>query len=87
MEPLSRDLVGTPASSETNLGLLVKALQGYFVRCEIECPDIPAEHVWWKFDFDVSEEKRDANSSESDSSAEWVPSCYLRAGLEDIGEF
>ena len=52
----------------------------------MECPDFPAEHVWREFDFNVSQEKRDADSPEPYPSAERVPSCYLRAGLEDVRE-
>lgn len=81
------DLAAAPASAQLDSGSVVEVCCCYFVRCEFEGSYVPAYYARWEFDLDVSQEERDADSSESYSSAERVPCCYLGAGLEDIREF
>lgn len=84
---VARDLAAAAAGSELDFGAVAEVLQCDLVRREVERADVPACHVGRELDLDVSKEERDADSSEPDPAAEWVPSCDLRAGLEDVGQF
>lgn len=65
---VSRDLPAATSCSQADLSSLVKALCSDVVGRELERPNVPSEHIWRKLGLDMSEEKRNADPTEANSS-------------------
>lgn len=75
------DVSGDPAGATTrpqlDLAMMVEAVRGDLVRCELERSNIPSQHLRRQFGLDMAQEKRDADPSESNTAVERVPSGRL----------
>ena len=81
------DLPRAAPGAQLDLGVPTIVLSSDFLSSELKGSNIPAQHVGWELSLNVAEEDRNADTSESDTSIQGVPTSDLGAGLEDVGKF
>ena len=85
MADVSWDFSTASSRSQLDLGIVVEILRGDIVRRELECSDVPSQHLWRQLGLNMTEQKRDTDTSVSNPAIERIPSGDLRSVLEDIG--
>ena len=87
MADVSWDFSTASSRPQSDLGVVIEVLRGDIVRRELECSDVPSQHLWRQLGFNMTEQKRDADAPVSNPAIEGIPPGDLGSVLEDIGKF
>jgi hypothetical protein len=79
-------LANRTTGTHLELSMMSVASCGNSLRQELEGTNIPPKHVRRKTSFDTAEEERDTDATKAYTAIKRVPSCYLRAGVHDVGQ-